>query len=59
MVQSTFQKNNCLSTTLTKNPNLIFYGGGGGGGEGGGGGVQGQGIKDRGERGRQSNNSHE
>ena len=31
----------------------FFFGGGGGGG------VQGKGIKERGERGRQSNNSHE
>ena len=41
---------------LTKNPNLIFFGRARGGG---GGGVQGQGIKERGERGRQSKYSYE
>ena len=42
-----------LVSELTKNPNLPFFFLGGGCGD------SGQGIEERGERGRQSNNSHE
>ena len=42
-----------------KESKSVFFFFFGGGGRGRGGGVQGKGIKERGERGKQSNNSHE